>query len=204
MRYLLISVITILIVSCTAYPKRNGYTSVSPSEKAVINPYFSDANKDYVYKANIDVYGRSFGGLFIVKKISALNHRVVFTTEMGNTIFDFSFFNDEFKVNYIIEDLNKKILLNILEKDFRVLIREHIAVIEKTIKDTASLFESEIVSNTYFYHFDKNKVLNEIVRVNNGKTKVHFKFSGIDTVSAKNIQILHNNIKLKINLKSIN
>ncbi|WP_452227150.1 hypothetical protein [Lacinutrix cladophorae] len=168
----------------------------------VFNPYFSNLNQDYIYKANIEVYDNTFGGLFIVKKIAEQHHRIVFTTEMGNKLFDFTFNNEDFKVNYILEDLDKKILINILKKDFRVLITENLkttkayALTKETIKKTS-------LNNKDYYYFE-NPEISKVIRVNNGKEKVRFLFSEINDNIAQKIVILHSNIKLKINLKSIN
>mgnify|MGYP000433413488 FL=1 len=203
MRYLLISIL-FCVVSCTSYIKKNNYTNVAVDSQLVKNAYFSNQEKDYVYKAKINVYNNYFGGVFIVKKIADSNHRIVFTTEMGAKIFDFSFYKDEFKVNYIIDELNKKILLNVLEKDFRVLVRESQQVISKSEKHGVHILETKINNKTYFYKLLNNDVLKSIVRVNNGKEKVQFLFLNIHEATAKNIQILHSNIKLDINLKSIN
>jgi len=201
MRYLLISLL-FLLASCASYQQRNNFEVLEISDKVITNPYFSDVAKDYVYKANIVFYDKSFGGLFIVKKIEENHHRVVFTTEMGAKIFDFSFHYNEFKVNYILDEMDKKILLNILEKDFRVLVREKEKTITKSIKNNSELLETKIVSKKYYYLFNKG-ILNKIARTNNGKEKVVFLFSKISDASAENIKILHNNIKLSINLKSI-
>ena len=201
MRYLLISIF-ICLVGCVSYTKKNNFKEVVTANTVVYNPYFSDASKDYVYKAKFEVYNKSFGGIFIVKKIAEADHRIVFTTEMGSKIFDFSFQDDDFKVNYIIEEMNKKILLNILEKDFRVLVREQEEVLNKSEYFLAKLYETKIVGKNYFYLFD-NDILNSISRVKMGKEKVQFIFSEISDASAKNIQILHHNIKLSIKLKSI-
>jgi len=169
----------------------------------VYNPYFSDNSKDYVYKAKIDVYNKSFGGIFIVKKIAEANHRVVFTTEMGSKIFDFTFHNDDFKVNYILEEMDKKLFLNILEKDFRLLIRENVSIFSKSVKGMSEMLETKILGKKYYYAFKQGK-LNSITRVKMGKEKLQLIFSDISDATAKNIQILHHNIKLTIKLKSIN
>lgn len=201
MRYLLISFL-FLLASCASYQQRNNFETQESFNKVVTNIYFSDVAKDYVYKAKIDVYGKSFGGIFIVKKIGEAHHRIVFTTEMGAKIFDFSFHKDEFKVNYVLDEMDKKILLNILEKNFRVLVREKEKVQNKFIKENSELFETVIVNKKYYY-LQCNGRLNKIIRATNGKEKVVFLFSEISDATAKNIQILHYNIKLSINLKSI-
>lgn len=203
MRYLIISLL-FCFTSCTSYINKNGFNKIPFTDEFVSNAYFSDVEKDYVYKAKIKVYNNNFGGIFIVKKIENNHHRVVFTTEMGSKIFDFSFDNNDFKVNYILDKLNKKLLLNVLEKDFRVLVSEHQKILSKSKKGTISLFETEIDNKTYFYKVLNSNTLKSIIRVNKGREKVQFLFSDIQNTIAKNIQIEHHNIKLEINLKSIN
>jgi len=199
MRYLLSS-FCLLFIACGSYPKKHDFQIEKVATNNVQNFYFSNENEDYVYKANIDVYDNNFSGIFIVKKIEESNHRIVFTTEMGNKIFDFSFVNNTFRVNFILEDMNKAILINILKKDFRALIQEKLPIIKSysTQKDTL-VYETTLDNKTYFYF--KTQQLDKIIRVGNGKEKVAFLFSEINDTIANRIQILHSNIKLNINLK---
>lgn len=204
MRNFLISIFVFCLVSCKPYTLKKGFESRTVTEDVIVNSYFSNPNKDYVYKANIDVYNKLFGGIFIVKKIDDEQHRIVFTTEMGNKIFDFSFYENDFKVNFILDELNKKILINILRKDFAILIKQQVKTIEKSVAHQRELFKTTQKNKKIYYAYF-NEVLQSITRVGrHGKEKVQFLFSNIDDATAKNIQILHNNIKLTINLKSIN
>ncbi len=201
MRYLLSS-FCLLFLACGSYSKKHNFQIEETSNNIIHNPYFSNKTKDYVYKANIDVYDNHFSGIFIVKKIGEANHRIVFTTEIGNKIFDFSFLDDTFKVNYIIEDINKAILINILKKDFKALVQEKSTVI-KSFSSYDTLVYETILNKKKHYYF-KTKQLNKIVRINNGKEKVTFLFSEINDSVANQIKILHSNIKFNINLKSFN
>ena len=90
MRILLTSLL-FLFVGCASYPIKNGFTSTQTSVQAITNPYFSDSAKDYVYKAQIKAFDKNLGGILAIKKLGEAHHRLVFTTEMGNTIFDFTF-----------------------------------------------------------------------------------------------------------------
>ena len=201
MRYLLIS-IALLLVSCGTYPKRNNFKESFSATNTITNPYFADTAKDYVYKADINLYKKSFSGLFIVKKLGHEHHRLVFTTEMGNTIFDFSFEGKNFKINSILENMDKKMILNILQKDFKILLRENTLVKNTySLRDTV-IFETGIDHEKYYY-FNSGKRLRKIVFANNRKEKTAFIFSEIKEGFAKNIQILHKNIKLSITLKAI-
>ena len=203
MRYLLISLSFLFLICCGSYPKKQSFNPVENSITTLQNPYFSDISKDYIYKANIQVYDNNFGGIFIVKKISEVEHRIVFTTEMGNKLFDFSFKNGEFEVNSILEELDRKILINVLEKDFRVLITENLKIIETyNSRNNNNIYKATINKGVYYYY--KKQHLNKIVTAKGGKEKITFTFSEISDNIAKAIEVKHNNIKLKINLKSIN
>jgi len=200
MRYLLSSILLILFVSCASYPKKNGF--IASAGQSIHNPYFSDISKDYVYKANIDAFGNSFGGIFIIKKLEEDHHRIAFTTEMGNKIFDFTFKEEEFKVNHILKEMDKQLLINILKNDFQVLVKEHPSVEKAFQKNSNVIYETRVGTKQY-YHFLSEENLTRIVRVGNGKEKVALTFSEISNNIAEHIQILHQNIKLKISLKSI-
>lgn len=201
MRYLPISLL-FLIWACASYPERNNFQSVETSNGSITNPYFSNSKKDYVYKADIDLYKKNFSGILVLKKLGVRHHRVVFTTELGNTIFDFSFRDDDFIVNHILPEMNKKIVINLLRKDFKILVMENPSVLNGFISKDRFIFETEMAKGkNYYYTIDRK--LEKIVQTKNGKKKVSFIFSSVDAEVAKNIQILHHNIKLSIRLKAI-
>lgn len=201
MRFLLISCIVFLVVACTSYPKKQNFVPVESTKGFIVNPYFSDVSKDYVYKANIEVYDNSLGGLLIIKKIDNKHYRIAFTTEMGNKLFDFSFINDEFKVNYCIDELNRKPLLHVLKKDFNTLIAENLNTKHQFKWNNSHVYETELYHKTHFYFLSNQ--LNKIVRVGHGKEKVIFNFKTINENVVSEINIIHNNIKLSIALKII-
>jgi len=201
MRYLLSS-FSLFFFACGSYAKKHNFQVEKVVERNIQNSYFSDQTKDYVYKANITVYDNNLSGILIVKKIGTSNHRIVFTTEMGNKIFDFFFVDDTFKVNFILEDMDKAILINILKRDFKALVQEKSPIIKSyTLQDTL-VYETTILNKKHF--FFKTQQLDKIVRVGNGKEKVAFLFSEISNSIANQIKITHSNIKLNINLKLIN
>lgn len=201
MRYLPISLL-FLIWACASYPERNNFQSVETSNGSITNPYFSNPKKDYVYKADIDLYKKNFSGILVLKKLGVRHHRVVFTTELGNTIFDFSFSDDDFIVNHVLRDINKKIVINLLKKDFRTLITENPSVLNRFASEDRFIFETEMAKGKNYY-FTIDRKLEKIVQTKNGKKKASFIFSAVDAEVAKNIQILHHNIKLSIRLKAI-
>src|SRR5690606_7251474 len=120
-------------------------------------------SKDYVYKARIMVQKKEFGGLFIVKKLGPDRHRVVFTTEMGNKILDFSFDGDRFIVNYLLEEMDKRILVNILKRDFKALITEDLGISRAFKKNNLKIFEAKNDRKKYYYFYN-NDQLEKIIR----------------------------------------
>ncbi|MBU2938197.1 hypothetical protein KO494_01470 [Lacinutrix sp. C3R15] len=200
MRYLLISV-CFFCFGCASFSKKNNFNPAAITGN-INNPYFANPKQDYIYKANIEVYDNTFGGIFIVKKTDKHQHRIVFTTEMGNKLFDFSFNKDLFKVNYILDDLDKKILINILKKDFKVLISENLKTEETYSLNTTTIKKTTLDNKTYYYF--ETPELSKVIRANYKKEKVRFLFTKINDTIAQEIEITHTNIKLKIKLKSIN
>ncbi len=88
MRFLVISSLFVFFISCKTYEIPNT-TKIESNQKNFQNLYFSDSEKDYVYKASIEVYGKQLGGIFVAKKINDTLHRAVLTTDFGNTLLDF-------------------------------------------------------------------------------------------------------------------
>jgi len=201
MRILLISFL-FLLVGCASYPTKNGFSPAQKIEQNATNPYFSDSTRDYVYKAQIKAFDNNFGGILAIKKLGTAHHRLVFTTEMGNTMFDFTFKGDEFKVNKILDKLNRKILINILKRDFLALILENPKIEETYQKKTKMLRKGSILGKKHYY-LSKNGQLSKIIRTSNKKEKVMFSFVEINDDIAESIKIIHQNIKLKITLKAI-
>ena len=202
MRFLLSSLLLILCVSCTSYPKKQNFRLIETRSVSNLNPYFSDTTQDYIYKANISAFDNNFGGIFIVKKLGPDHHRIVFTTELGNKIFDFTFSKNEFKVNHVLKDLDKKLLINILQNDFKVLVTESPVVEKAFLRKTDTVYQTVILGKNHF-HFSKKKQLYKIIRVKNGQPNVEFLFSEINDDLAKHIEINHQNLRLSIRLKSI-
>lgn len=202
MKYLLIS-LTFLLFACASFPKKNNLERIKGDTPAVINPYFSDLSMDYIYKAKINFAEKSFGGIFVIKKLGPEHHRVVFTTEMGNKLFDFSFIKNEFRVNFILSEMNKKILINLLRKDLFVLTNENPIILHHYQKMGDSIFLMSKIKNYTYFYLTADERLHKILETKRGKDKLDYIFTEIENDHAKEIKIRHKNIKLTIDLKAI-
>jgi len=198
--FLIISLFLIL-VSCAT---NNVAKDLKPVvlEKTVYNAtYFSNPEIDYVYKTNITVYGNELSGIFIAKKINETTHRVVFTTEFGNKLLDFEISETDFKVNSIVDELNRKILINTLKTDFRLLLRNQFLIEEQLEDNINKVYKSNEGSRyNYIYVSKSDEKLSKIVHTSKRKEKISISFTSENNIFANAIIIQHSDIKLRIEL----
>ncbi len=167
--------------------------------------YFADRAVDYVYKAHISVYGNDFGGIFIAKRIDDISHRVAFTTEFGNKLFDFTISDTDFKVNYILEELDRSIIRNTLKRDFMLLFKKNHVVSDMYENSDFTVYKSKDGKRNNYLFLDKQSgQMKQLVNATNAKEKVIITFEPQNDKLAKNIKIDHKNIKLSINLNYLN
>jgi len=203
--YLIISAFTaVALVSCTA-TKSEAFATTPVAERNYDVSYFSNAETDYVYKANIAVYGREFGGIMIVKKVSDTAHRVAFTTEFGNTLFDFEVTSTDFKVNYILEELDRKMVVNTLKSDFMLLLkRSHAVTGQSEIQGHIVYKTGDDKKHSYLLIDSETNKLVKLVQQGKGRENVAITYVAKSDILAENIVIDHTNIELKIELNYMN
>ncbi|MGO4772821.1 hypothetical protein ACEN2I_14260 [Flavobacterium sp. W22_SRS_FK3] len=191
--------LAIVLVSCGSVTKN--YTPKNLDKTAIEVPYFSDSKADYIYKTNITVYGHEMSGIFIAKKINDTTHRVVFTTEFGNKLLDFEISETSFKVNSIVSELDKKILINTLKEDFRLLLKKEYLIQEQFEHESDDIYKSEDGKrDNYIFFSKKEHQLEKIIRSSKTKEKITITFTSENDIFAEKVVILHQNIKLKIEL----
>lgn len=188
------------LVSCGIRPTKNLTAAVL--EKPVYEAsYFSNAEMDYVYKTTISVYGNDISGIFIIKKIDAAKHRVVFTTDFGNKLMDFEISETDFKINSIVEELDRKILIATLKEDFRLLLQKNFANQKQFENSEAVVYESKDGNGYNLLYVSKSdQKLQKIVKTSKRKEKFSITFHSENNIFAEHISIVHQNIKLKIEL----
>ena len=201
-RLLAISFFSIVAFASCSLKTTEGLRQVHFNKTEIENPYFSNAEIDYVYKAKIEVYGKNFGGILIIKKIGNQNHRIVFTTEFGNKLFDFQFDGDTFTKHFVAEDLDKKFIVNILKYDFKLLVDENANVLAVFESKNQRIYQTETAERFNFYFLgNESEQLEKIINTSKTKEKVVIDFTSSDGKIADVIAIKHNNIKLKIDLE---
>lgn len=195
-----ISSFILLFVSCKAYVPPGAVLTENKRE-TLENLYFTDKEKDYIYRASIEAYGNTFGGLFIVKKTGEDLHRVVLTTDFGFKMLDVEVSQDFFEIHFIIEQLDRKAFRKTLEKDFKVLLKPAFKVYETYTDSRYYIFKSKFEKKDVFiYNNSENKSIEQIKLMSNSKEKVSFSFTSENNTFAETITIKHNELDLIINL----
>lgn len=198
----LYSLIFLLFISCKTY-ELTEVKSISNSETTVENLYFS-SNEDYVYKCQMDIYNNHVSGILIIKKINQTTHRVVMTSDFGNKLIDFELSDNDFKLNYVLPDLDKKIVINFLKNDFQRLLKREYPVTESFEDDNSKIYLSKINNQSYYLFYNKdNSLLKKVVYTKNNKEKIDFTFDAKKHIFADSIDLQHKDFNINIKLFQI-
>ena len=205
MRFLTTSLLFLLLLSGCAVSTIKGLPETETQIETFSNPYFSNPTTDYVYKAKIHAFKNVFGGILIIKKIKENNHRIVFTTNFGNKIFDFELDNNQVTTHFVLKELDRKIIINTLQRDFKTLIQEHHPVLKTYDNGENLIYQSKSIKR--FNHFEVSKksgTLTKITHTSRSKEKVIITFSKTENYLARHIIIDHKNAPIKIALDYLN
>jgi len=186
------------------YAKRMKWEEKEISTTVISNDYFNNAQIDYVYKAKIKVLDNDFGGIVIVKKMDSITHRVVFTTEFGNTIFDFTITPTSYKLNSALAQINKKIIIKMLALDFQNLVSSNYEVTKSYANENGLVSKSKVGKRQNYYFYPKNQEsLAHITTTKRGKEKTIIRFMNIMYGIAHKVEIEHQNIEMNMDLTFI-
>ena len=205
-RFLLLSFLYsslfLLLISCKTYQLKD-VKPISNFEKTVENLYFS-SKEDYVYKCQMDIYKNHVSGILIIKKISDDTHRVVMTSDFGNKMIDFEISENNFKLNYVLADLDKKMVINFLKNDFQELLRQKYLVNESFENENSRIYLSKTKKKSYYLFFNKeNSLLKQIIYTKSNKEKIDFSFDAKKPTFAEMILLDHKDFKINIKLFQI-
>lgn len=105
------------------------------------SPFYGSFEKA-LFKTTLDIRKNHLSGYTMIKKTEDSTYHIIFSNEMGMTIFDFEINPGNFKVNYLFEPMNKKVLIRIFERDFSHLIFGKIMPGQNFINKTVVFTES--------------------------------------------------------------
>ncbi|NVO03187.1 MAG: hypothetical protein HXX09_10860 [Bacteroidetes bacterium] len=210
MKYLILSSFFVIIFSACGLSFHSNLRTEECRflNKNEVNTIFNDGFVKALFKTNAHVYGKDFGGLIFIKLMPDNSYRINFITEFGMKIFDFEFKNEKFKVYSCLEQINKKIIINTLEKDFRLLLtnqltKKKVKILKEKKSNTKVLKVKEGKFKNYYFLDSTNVNFNKIESCKNLFKKVTVDLKEYKQGFPKTINFTHKNIDLDIRLNKI-
>jgi len=205
MKYLLFSLM-VLTTACAST-----YRSLQPStaDASCVEKIKPRPISTTWFHAGVDVVGKHISGLLLIKPMDAGKKRVVFTNEAGVTFFDFEFGpNHFFQVKKVISQLNKKVVINTLRKDFELLLG--IPFQGQTINawstDSLRYFGVENRSAKERYFFVTDTQCSKLNRLETGSLKnpkLTVTLTGVDSSQPGTVVIRHQTFDMVITLQKM-
>jgi hypothetical protein len=187
-----------LIISCASYTK-----NFVEKEKQfeTFTPNYLENFQEASFKISIDAFGNHFGGILAAKKLEINHYRFAFVNEFGGKLLDFELINNELKLNYAVDGLNRKILLKLLEKDFNLTFSENNRVENQFQNEQFKILKSSVgnLKKPVYYFLDsKTGKLKKIVLANQ-KEEISVNLISTEKIWP-DVEISHQKMPIKIYL----
>lgn len=193
----IISLSFVLLSSCSNQ-KQVG-DEIAFSVKSYTVPYFNTDQKEYLYNAKIRAFDNTIKGILAVKKIGENHKRLALLSDFGNTLLDFEFIQNEVKINYIMEDLNKRMIVNKLKKYLQLLVHSDFGIKKMFKSDEGKIIQSKFQKKRIFLFIDNSDQLIQLKKSSVFKDKVDVYFYGTGAV-ADSISFVSHELPINIGL----
>lgn len=203
MRCLLLSSCLVAFAGCASSYTQLQKTGGDPACVSKFRPRFTTN----LYSTQVDIIGNHLSGLLVIKSMPDSSTRIVFTSEMGLSLFDFEFTStNEFKVHHIIEKMNRKPVIKTLRKDFELILMRGLD------KQTPAIFSN---NGRIYYAFKQEKGSNYYItdpecreligieKASRRKAIVNVVMRNYSNGVPDTIGINHTNFKFTIGLKRL-
>ena len=194
-RFLHFSLVLILFASCKSYQPNANF---KPLVKTVQNTYFSDPNSEFVYNTKIEAFGKTVTGLLVIKPLQNQQHRVLLTTEFGNTLLDLTINENSYSKNYAIPDLDRKVILNLLSRDFKIMLNQNWKINQVVTQNSETIYKSENKNNNYYLTFKDEQL--QTIEFAKRKLKLKINYLEVMHNKAQKIKLTHLDFNIEIEL----
>jgi len=201
-------IISLLTYSCSTtkgLEEQLNHEEILLEKSSILNnAILNSEDNSLLFKTRIKVYKRDYSGLFLIKKIASdSSTHILFLSEIGLSILDLKYKNDEFELVGVKDFMNKPKIIKTIQSDFRMLVQDLNAISEYTIKenktDSSLVLKFKHKSQRYAYFYGPDFGFYKIWR-KSGLFKTMATISGEER---KDIEISHRGIKLDINLEEL-
>jgi hypothetical protein len=204
MRYLLLSSCISILLGCTS-----AYKHLQQIEKdGSCLPKFKPQFTTNIYTTQVNIVGNYLSGLLFIKTMPDSSTRLVFSSEMGLSFFDFEFSQEgNFKVHHVISKMNRKAVLKTLKQDFELILMQQLKKGSPQVYQTGDkiyyAFSTKKGSNYYITDLNCERILG-IEKASKRKAIVKAVVTGYKDGVPDSINISHTNFQFTISLKRLN
>jgi hypothetical protein len=166
---------------------------------------FDTSFKKALYKGSLDIGKHHLSGLFYFKRVDENSTRIIFTNEIGMNFFDLELHGNKLIVHSCFPSLNRKSLLKLLEKDFRLLLIQDTTIGKTKSKKSKDpklmVIKVKSARGHLIYTYIKDSGnLTRIQTLRSFIGKTNLQLSGEERYSPKKIDISNSMIRLHIHM----
>ncbi len=182
---------------------------MAAGSKPVSYSWFSGDTGRYLFQSSIDIFRNNYSGLLFIKPLET-SHRILFITEMGIKIFDMEIFrNENLKVHYCLDAMNRKSVTNTLGKDLSLMIfnlseNDKLKMMKEKGTGKTVIRARDHNGTRYCYINDKTGKVEELISTGALTNKLNIKFYSESGLEPDSINLSHYNLKLNIHLVKLN
>ena len=190
----------VLFASCTNQFKAWQATATA---NAALHTIFAGHKKSKVFNTSFEYKEYFVSGLMVLKPVSEDTFRVVFTTKTGQTLLDGALTVDKFDVLKVVQQLDRKLLLNLIANDLRLICFATANAI-RTFEDASGrqMLRTKSPKGYLYYLFDANaKNYHKIIRGSKRRKKVIVDLENYKNDFPEKITFAHQNFALTIAMK---
>lgn len=167
--------------------------------------------ESFVYKTNIQYKDKAFSSLTYFNELNDSVFKIVLLTTFGNTLLEAEISKQDFKVNNVISYLNRKPILSLLEKDWRIVLKSNFSneapEIFSSSGDEQVFVYGKGRKNILYYYSESKKSVTKVEAYSGRKVKTLITVNSSFDHKPETITIAHPafHLQMKMNLlKKVN
>jgi hypothetical protein len=201
---------SLLLIGLASCAPTHGYRLAGREEVTtkLVRPIIN-ADSSSLYKAKINLYTKYYSGLILLKQTDASTSHLVFVTELGMKMFDFQIQDNQLKLIYVFEPLNKPKIVGLLENDMKLIFLQHLlnkeADVYIKVNNEDRIYKIEDGKRKIYYTTSAvTKTVEKIITKNKLRTKENVKYMYDIHQHANQIKLKHKGlVHLQIELTAI-
>jgi hypothetical protein len=123
------------------------------------------------YSTQVKALNNEFSGILLFKPMSDSSLRIVFTNQFGIKFFDFEFAkNGDFVKHFILPQMDKDAVVNLLRKDFEMLLMKYDPSQAEVLTDGSQTFSTFALKKGKVYYVTTEDC-SKLMRIENGSNR---------------------------------